>query len=206
MEELEEVVGVGLLLTLGAFAGGYVAGMRMGDRPIVAARNKMHEARGRASEVGTAASEAIRESMPVVDLRHVRDVMSSPPETVGPDTPIRDAATVMHRKAIGDVLVVNGSGELHGIVTDRDLAIRSLAEGRDPITTQIGEVMSPIAATVSPEASVSEALDLMRKHDIRRLPVVEAGKPVGIVTLGDVSRSRGAGSTLADISAAPANN
>jgi CBS domain-containing protein len=66
--------------------------------------------------------------------------------------------------------------------------------------------MSPIAATVSPEASVSEALDLMRKHDIRRLPVVEAGKPVGIVTLGDVSRSRGAGSTLADISAAPANN
>ena len=91
-------------------------------------------------------------------------------------------------------------------MTDRDLAIRSLAEGRDPAKTQIGQVMSPIAATVSPEDTVSTALDLMRRHDIRRLPVVEAGQPVGIVTLGDVSRSHGAGSALADISAAPANN
>ncbi len=196
---------MGLLWTLGAFAGGYVAGMKMGDRPIEAAKSKMVEARGKATSVGTAAAEALRENMPV-DVRHVRELMSSPPETVGPETRIRDAAKVMQDKAIGDVLVVDGPGEILGIVTDRDLAIRSLAEGRDPVKTQIGEVMSPISATVSPEDTVSKALDLMRRHDIRRLPVVEAGKPVGIVTLGDVSRTHGAGSALADISAAPANN
>lgn len=197
---------MGLLWTLGAFAGGYVAGMKMGDRPIEAAKSKMHEARAKATGVGSAASEAIRESMPVADLRHVRDVMSTPAETVAPDTPISDAATVMQRKAIGNVLVVDGSGELRGIVTDRDLAIRSLAEARDPAATQIGDVMSPITATVSGEDTVSNALDLMRRHDIRRLPVVDEGTLVGIVSLGDLSRSRGAGSALADISAAPANN
>ena len=197
---------MGLLWTLGAFAGGYVAGMKMGDRPIEAAKSKMQEARAKATGAGSAASEAIRGTMPVVDLRQVRDVMSSPAETVGPDPPIPDAAKVMQRKAMGDVLVADASGELRGIVTDRDLAIRSLAEGRDPATTQIGEIMSPITVTVAPEATVSKALDLMRGHDVRRLPVVEGGKPVGIVTLGDLSRSGDAGRALADISAAPANN
>jgi CBS domain-containing protein len=200
------VVEVGLLWTLGAFAGGYVAGMKMGDRPIVAAKSRMEEMRGKAMEAGTAGAEAIRGNMPAVDVRHVREVMSSPAETVRPDTTVREAATVMQRKEIGDVLVVDGSGELRGIVTDRDLAVRALAEGRDATTTKVSDLMSPIVATVPPEESVSEALDLMRRHDIRRVPVVEGGKPLGIVTLGDVSRSFGAGRALADISAAPANN
>jgi CBS domain-containing protein len=65
--------------------------------------------------------------------------------------------------------------------------------------------MTPIGATVRPDTTVSEALDLMRRHDVRRLPVIEAGVAVGIVTLGDLSRSGGAGAALADISTAPAN-
>jgi CBS domain-containing protein len=66
--------------------------------------------------------------------------------------------------------------------------------------------MSPIAATLGPTATVSAALELMRRHDVRRLPVVEEGKPLGVVTLGDLSRSGEAGAALADISTAPANN
>jgi CBS domain-containing protein len=194
---------MGLLLTLGAFVGGYVAGMNIGDRPIEAAKGSMSRARDRAM---SGASTAFSGSRPSMDVRRVRELMTSSVESVRPDTPLREAAKTMQSKAIGDVLVVSDSGELRGIVTDRDLAIRAVAEERDPGATEIGEVMSPIAVTVPPEATVSEAIDLMRRHDVRRLPVVEQGRPVGIVSLGDVSRSSGAGTALADISKAPANN
>jgi CBS domain-containing protein len=204
MSTTKEVVGVGLLWMLGAFAGGYVAGMKMGDRPLVAARNSVNEARTRASSArGSGSTWGAR---PSVDVRQVREVMSSPIQSVRPESTLREAAKAMQQHAIGDVLVVNEAGELRGIVTDRDLSIRSLAEERDPATTEIGEIMSPIGAMVSPEATVSEAVDLMRQHDVRRLPVVVEGRPVGIVSLGDVSHSSRAGTALADISAAPANN
>lgn len=89
-------------------------------------------------------------------------------------------------------------------MTDRDVAIRSVAEERNP-STPIEEIMSPIAATLGPTAPVSAALELMRRHDVRRLPVVQEGKPLGVVTLCDLSRSGEAGAAFADISAAPAN-
>jgi CBS domain-containing protein len=204
MQHDEEVVEVGLLWTLGAFAGGYVAGMTMGGRPLVAAKDSMIEARTRASE--RRRKDEISATEPSVDVRHIREVMSSPVESVRVDSTLSEAAKAMQRHAIGDVLVVDETGKLRGIVTDRDLAIRSLAEERDPATTEIAEIMSPIGATVAPGATVSEALDRMRRHDVRRLPVVDDGRPIGIVSLGDVSRSGEAGTALADISAAPANN
>jgi len=131
-------------------------------------------------------------------------VMSTPVESVKLETPLREAAKKMQRKDIGDVLVLNKTGQVQGIVTDRDLAIRSVAEERNP-NTAVEEIMSPIAATLGPTATVSAALELMRRHDVRRLPVVEEGKPLGVVTLGDLSRSGEAGAALADISTAPAN-
>ena len=197
---------MGFLLTLAAFAGGYATGAKMGDRPMVLARNAMHDVRARAtSAADSARSIASDVAVPLVDVRPVRDVMSTPVESVGLDAPVREAAKQMQRRRIGDVFVVDEAGELRGIVTDRDLAVRAIAEDRS-LDTPVEEIMSPIAATVSPTATGSAALDLMRQHEVRRLPVVEGGRPHGVVSRGDVSRSGGAGDVLADISTAPANN
>ena len=197
---------MGFFLTLAAFAGGYATGAKMGDRPVVLAKNAMNDVRARATSAADAArSVASDAAVPLVDLRPVRDVMSTPVESVGLNSPVREAAKQMQRMRIGDVFVVDEAGELRGIVTDRDLAVRAIAEGRS-LDTPVQEIMSPIAATVPPTATVTAALDLMREHEVRRLPVVEGGRPHGVVSLGDVSRSGGAGDVLADISTAPANN
>ena len=197
---------MGFFLTLAAFAGGYATGAKMGDRPVVLAKNAMNDVRARATSAADAArSIASDAAVPLVDVRPVRDVMSTPVESVGLDAPVREAAKQMQRMMIGDVFVVDETGELRGIVTDRDLAVRAIAEGRS-LDTPVQEIKSPIAATVPPTATVTAALGLMREHEVRRLPVVEGGRPHGVVSLGDVSRSGGAGDVLADISTAPANN
>jgi CBS domain-containing protein len=95
---------------------------------------------------------------------------------------------------------------LRGILTDRDIAIRAVAEGRDPATTTAGDITTGSVMSVPPTASVHEAMDVMHRYDIRRVPVVESGKAVGIVSLGDLSTSRAARGVLADISSAPPNN
>ena len=196
---------MGMFVTLAAFAGGYVTGAKVGDRPMVNAKNAMKDVRAWATSLpGSARTGLSGVSSAAMDTRMVREVMSTPVESVKLETPLREAAKKMQRKDIGDVLVLNRTGQLQGIVTDRDLAIRSVAEERNP-NTPVEEIMSPIAATLSPTDTVSAALELMRRHDVRRLPVVEEGKPLGVVTLGDLSPSGGAGAALADISAAPAN-
>jgi CBS domain-containing protein len=197
---------MGLIWTLAAFAGGYATGAKMGDRPMVLARNAMNDVRARATSAAESARNmASGTAVRLVDVRPVRDVMSAPVESVGLDTPVREAAKQMQRRRIGDVFVIDETGQLRGIVTDRDLAVRAIAEDRS-LDTPVVEIMSPIAATVSPTETVSAALDLMRRHEVRRLPVVEGGRPQGVVSLGDVSRSGEAGDVLADISTAPANN
>jgi CBS domain-containing protein len=143
---------------------------------------------------------------PAIDLRQVSDVMSSPPEAIRAKTLVRKAAKIMQEEDIGDVLVLNTSEDLVGIVTDRDITVRFVAEDLDPTKATVEEIMSPIAVSVPPSATVAEAMDLMREHEIRRLPVIAGGKAVGVVTLGDLSRSSEAGVTLADISESPANN
>jgi CBS domain-containing protein len=179
---------MGLFTTLAAFAGGYLAGAKMGDRPLETVKESIGQARDRASTLMSEARQTAKGEPVQVDVRAVREVMTAPVESVGLDAPIRDAAKAMQHKDIGDVLVVGEAGE-----------------DRDPATTTAQDVMTPIGATVRPDTTVSEALDLMRRHDVRRLPVIEAGVAVGIVTLGDLSRSGGAGAALADISTAPAN-
>ena len=114
---------MGFLLTLAAFAGGYATGARMGDRPMVLARNAMNDVRARAtSAADSARSIASDVAVPLVDVRPVRDVMTTPVESVGLDAPVREAAKQMQRRRIGDVFVVDEAGELRGIVTDRDAA------------------------------------------------------------------------------------
>lgn len=200
---------MGLFGTVLAFGAGYAAGMKIGDRPVTMVRTAKEEARARASSLASTASSIRSRAMragSTIDVRSVREVMSRAPEMVTPETTLAEAAMMMQRGNIGDVLVADDGGQLRGIVTDRDIAIRAVAEGRDPLSTPVREAMTPTVETISPSASVQEATELMRRHDVRRLPVVEGGMPIGIVSLGDLAMSRQAQSILADISTAPPNN
>jgi CBS domain-containing protein len=134
----------------------------------------------------------------------VKDVMTSAPISVPPSAFAWDAARLMKEQNIGDVIVMDGD-RLCGIVTDRDLVVRVIGEGRDPSRTPVGEICSEDLVTVSPKDNTEDAARVMREHAIRRLPVTENGKPVGIVSIGDLAVERDPKSALADISAAAPN-
>jgi CBS domain-containing protein len=111
----------------------------------------------------------------------------------------------MRDRDIGDVLVTRDGDQLAGIVTDRDLVVRCLADGADADAT-IERACSNDLATVTPDSSVDDAIRLMRERSLRRIPVVDGGRAVGIVTLGDLAVEREPDSALGDISAALPNN
>ena len=134
----------------------------------------------------------------------VHDVMTFNLTTLPLSASVLDAAHAMRDANIGDVLVVD-NGKLRGIVTDHDLVIRALAEGREPSSTTLADICSQELSTVSPADSVDHAVQLMRQKALRRLPVVENGRPVGIVSLGDLAQNRDPQSALGEISAAPPN-
>lgn len=127
--------------------------------------------------------------------------MTINPRTVNADDTVKDAAVVMRDSDIGDVIVVE-DGQVTGILTDRDIAVRAVAEGREADSTPVSDICTAGIQAIEPEASVDDALRTMREDDIRRLPVVKNGRPVGIVSLGDLAVEREPDSTLADISAA----
>ena len=135
----------------------------------------------------------------------IRDVMTTNPETLPESTTVREAAETMRANDIGDVVIVDDNGAISGILTDRDIVVRVVAEGRDPRATRIGDIASRELTAVSPDDPVDRAVQLMRERAIRRLPVVDKGKPVGIVSIGDLALDRDPDSALADISAAPPN-
>jgi CBS domain-containing protein len=132
----------------------------------------------------------------------VQDVMTTDPVALDSSEPVVEAARRMKDQDIGDVIVVEG-GQICGVVTDRDIVVRVLAEGRDPGQTRLGEVCSRDVATVSPGDDLTAAGDLMRERAIRRVPVVDDGRPVGIISIGDLAIERDPDSALSHISAAP---
>jgi CBS domain-containing protein len=136
---------------------------------------------------------------------YLRDVMTTNPETLPESTTVREAAETMRANDIGDVVIVDDNGAISGILTDRDIVVRVVAEGRDPRVTRIGDIGSRELTAASPDDPVDRAVQLMRERAIRRLPVVDKGKPVGIVSIGDLALDRDPDSALADISAAPPN-
>ena len=120
--------------------------------------------------------------------QRIRDIMTSNPSTVEPDKTVVDAARIMKQEDAG-VVPVTENGRLTGMVTDRDIAIRVVAEGRDPQSTPVREVASKDLVTVDPQQDLDEALRLMAQHQVRRLPVVEEdGRLVGVVAQADVAR------------------
>jgi CBS domain-containing protein len=135
----------------------------------------------------------------------VEDIMTLDLRTVELGDTIADAARTMREGNIGNVIVTDG-GRVAGIVTDRDIVIRAIAEGREARSTTVGDVCTSDARTLAPEDSVEAAAQAMAENGIRRLPVVDHGKLVGIVSLGDLAQDRDAGPPLAEISAASPNN
>ena len=135
--------------------------------------------------------------------RRIGEVMTRNPIVVDRETKVDEVARLMRDRDIGDVLVTDGR-QLCGIATDRDLVVRYLAEPRGEQST-ISDFCSNDLVTVTPTTSETEAAQLMRERALRRLPVVENGTPVGIVTIGDLAVDMAPKSVLAGISQAPAN-
>src|SRR3989440_7152977 len=127
--------------------------------------------------------------------QNIRKVMTSNPSTIEPDKNVVEAARIMKQEDAG-VVPVTENGRLTGMVTDRDIAIRVVAEGKDPKSTTVREVASSDLVTIDPQQDLDEAVRLMAQHQVRRLPVVEQdGRLVGVVAQADVAQEADAAET-----------
>ena len=116
----------------------------------------------------------------------IRDVMTEGVVSASPEASVRQVAELMRERNVGSVVLVGDDGELCGFVTDRDLAIGALTDGRDPGDPVEAHASSPVV-TAAPDMDVEEAAELMVRHGIRRLPILDAGRLTGIVTLDDLA-------------------
>ena len=136
----------------------------------------------------------------------IKDVMSSDPCTIDADKSVAYAAKMMRDEDVGLAPIVEGD-KLIGMLTDRDIAIRVVAEGKDPDQVTVREVASKQVVTIDPQQDLDEALRLMAQHQVRRLPVVDRDNHlVGVVSQADVAREvkdKAAGELLEDISRPP---
>lgn len=140
--------------------------------------------------------------------RHVRDVMTANPACVSEKDTIRDAARIMAKQDTGVVPVVDGK-KVVGIITDRDIVVRLIAEGKDASSSKVTDAMSKKVRSIRDDAAIDEALQLMSSAQVRRIPVVNAGNElVGIVSMGDLSKTdhdNKIGRVIETISEAPPN-
>jgi CBS domain-containing protein len=136
----------------------------------------------------------------------VSDVMTKEVVYLPAETTIDEAARAMRERHIGDVVVTEGP-TLAGVVTDRDIVVRAVAERRDPATTPIGTITSRDMIMIQHDALTGEAAQMMRDRAVRRLLVCDQDRQlVGIVTIGDLAVEMDRESALGEISAAPPNN
>jgi CBS domain-containing protein len=142
--------------------------------------------------------------------KQIRDVMTANPECVSETDSLRDVARIMKDRDTGVVPVVNGR-KIVGLITDRDIVVRGLAEGKNMENASVSELMTKQVRTVRDDASVNDALALMNSAEVRRVAVVNGNDElVGIVSLGDISvksdKDNKVGQTVESISGAPPNN
>jgi len=121
-----------------------------------------------------------------VAVVEIRDVMTEGVVTAQPSATVRQVAELMRERNVGSVVLVDEDGAIVGFVTDRDLALGALTDGRDPTDPVAAHGSSPVV-TAAPGMDVEEAAELMVRHGIRRLPVLDAGRLTGIVTLDDLA-------------------
>lgn len=136
----------------------------------------------------------------------VDNVMTTDPQTVSEDTNLSEAARLMSELDVGAMIVTANDGTVRGLITDRDIVVRAIAADKEPSKTKVSDVCTRDPIHVAPEDTISDAVKLMAKNSIRRIPVVSDGSPVGILSLGDLAATQDPESVLASISAAPANN
>jgi len=118
----------------------------------------------------------------------VREAMSPNPRSVDPEMSVVEVARIMLAEDVGSLPVVQGE-RLMGVITDRDIAVRVVAEGKDPTDLPVAGIASREIVTVSPDQPLDEALQVMASAQVRRLPVVDDGRLVGILAQADVARS-----------------
>lgn len=137
----------------------------------------------------------------------VRHAMTVEPKSLSAERTAVDAAGLMEQLDIGVIPVIGEDGGLFGVVTDRDLVLRVVAKGKDPHEVTLADVATTRVVTISPDANISKARDLMAEHKVRRLPVVKDGELVGILALGDVAvadeSKRAVGRVLDEVSESP---
>jgi CBS domain-containing protein len=125
----------------------------------------------------------------------IRELMTTNPCSIDADKPVAYAAKMMRDEDVGLAPIVQGQ-KLVGTLTDRDITVRVVAEGKDPAATKVREVATTRLVTIAPEQSLDEALRMMAQHQVRRLPVVEAdGRLAGVVAQGDMAEHASANKT-----------
>jgi CBS domain-containing protein len=138
--------------------------------------------------------------------RPAAEVMSTDLVTVRRKTTIADVARLMRDHDIGPVVVVDGES-VFGVITDRDITVRAVADGQDPEATAVGDVASTSVTTIGPDDTLEDAAEAMRAQAVRRVVVAERGRPLGILSLGDLAQTDDAaddaGEALGHVSAAP---
>jgi len=136
----------------------------------------------------------------------VRDVMTTRPRCVSPETPVTEAAELMESEDVGSLPVLEGD-ELAGMITDRDIVIRAIARGKDPRGMPVRDISTRDVVAIRGDEDLSEALKLMASHQVRRLPVVdESNHLVGVLAQADVAREAGektVGEMVEEISRSP---
>jgi CBS domain-containing protein len=137
---------------------------------------------------------------------NVRDVMTARPRCATPDTPLSQVAELMETDDIGAIPILDGD-RLAGMVTDRDIVVRAVARQKDPRGMPSREIWSGELVTVGPDQDLSDALHLMSRHQVRRLPVVdEENRLVGVVSQADIAleaNDKSVGEMVAEISKPP---
>jgi CBS domain-containing protein len=134
--------------------------------------------------------------------RKMRDIMSAAPECMVATESVSAGARAMRERGIGTVLVME-DGRLYGLVTDRDITVRVLAEDRDPMATRLGDICSTDLVVLGPDDDVAQATRLVRERAVRRIPIVADGTPVGVVSIGDLALEADGSAALSGVSAAP---
>jgi CBS domain-containing protein len=136
----------------------------------------------------------------------VRHAMTEAPQTLGPDMNAFDAAGLMRQYDVGFIPIVDRE-KFVGVVTDRDLVLRVLAERQNAEGIRLGDILTRSPVTVTPDTTLADARDLMAEHKVRRLPVVKGGQLVGVISMGDIAvhdaSKRAVGDALSEVSESP---
>lgn len=136
-------------------------------------------------------------------MPQARDIMTPAPRCIGEDDTLVDAAKLLASLDVGALPICGEDNRLKGMLTDRDIVVKAVAEGADPAHTKVGRLAEGKPVTIGADDDVQEALETMRRHQVRRLPVIDGHDLVGIVSQADVALSLApsdAGDTVADIS------